>query len=317
LVCLISSLEQALIVPISFSLIFLSLPFAIPPISFPSQYQFHLELMDPSSTPVLPLSYTNLRHSELDLDGDKKVTVQELCIALEVCAEAETMPEVWDHILASNLTAPVQIHIAAGSTPDHVVMSWAQNVTDPQNAEVQWGTESGKYTMQAAASWKTYTVGRSGLTYTSFPLFHATMSGLVPNTRYYYIVGSEQDGFSDEFSFMSFPDPNIPPEQQMTTRMVTYGDQGTAIPMGTTVCKWVEAEHAQNPFGMLLHLGDLSYAGVSHSMGEYEPTWDVWMEQIAPIASVMPYMTSVGNHEDFFVSGSRQDACGVCCRVVR
>jgi hypothetical protein len=43
----------------------------------------------------------------------------------------------------------------------------------------------------------------------------------------------------------------------------------------------------------------LSFAGVS-SIGEYEPTWDVWMEQIAPIASVMPYQVTVGNHEQFF-----------------
>lgn len=255
--------------------------------------------MDPVSYPHLPLAWTNPRHNELDLDGDKQVSVEELCLSLEVCSKEETEPEMFQYILASNLTAPIQIHLAAGSTFDHMYVNWAQNITDTSNAIVKYGTVSGTYTASSPASWKTYTVSLLGFTYTSLPLFNATMTFLEPNTRYFYVVGSEQDGFSNEFSFVTFPDPTIPAVKQITTRMVTYGDQGTAIPMGTTVCKWVEAEHAQSPFGMLLHLGDLAYAGVSHKMGEYEPTWDAWMEQIAPIASVMPYMTSVGNHEDF------------------
>lgn len=292
------------------------------------EYQTHLEEMDPQATPRLPLAYTNLRHNELDLDGDEMITSEELCVAVEVCDPSEVEPSTYDWILSSNLTEPIQIHLAATTVPDHMTINWSQNVSNPADptGEVQWGTVSGKYTQSAQATWQNYTVSRSGLSYTSLPLFNATISGLLPNTAIYYIVGNSVDGFSPEFMFTTLPDPTVPAEKQITTRMVVYGDQGTVIPMGQTVCKWVEAENAQNPFGMLLHVGDLSYAGVSHSMGEYEPTWsvgsakhrtvslsdfspfsvcvccpprlrDAWMQQISPIASVMPYMTSVGNHE--------------------
>jgi hypothetical protein len=227
------------------------------------QYQHHVEAMDPESTPTLPLAYTNQRHGELDLDGDSQVTVEELCIALEVCTKEETEPKRFREILASNLTEPVQIHLAATSTFDEMIVNWAQNITDSGNSEVQYGTTSGAYAMVAPASWKTYTVEQDGLTYTSLPLFNATMTRLQANTRYYYIVGSTTDGFSAEYSFVSLPDPSIPAEQQPTTRMLAYGDQGTTIPMGTTVCKWIEAENAVNPFGMTLHVGDLAYAGQS------------------------------------------------------
>ena len=263
----------------------------------PFQYKHHLQDMD--SNPTIPLSYSNQRHSQLDLNKDEGITAEELCLALEVCSAEDVEPEMFDWILTNNLTAPVQIHLAAGSTPDHMIVSWAQNITDTQNAQVHYGTQPGAYSMSAPASWRSYTVELNGFSYTSMPLFNATITFLTPGTRYYYIVGTDADGYSEENSFVSLPDPSIPPEKAATLRMATYGDQGTVIPMGATVCKWVIAEHEQNPFGLLLHLGDLAYAGVSHKMGEYEPTWDAWMEQIAPIASVMPYQTSVGNHEDF------------------
>lgn len=256
--------------------------------------------MDPESTPSLPLSYTNIRHGELDLDHDKFVSFGELCMGLGVCAEEELEPARLANILASNWTEPIEIHMAATSKYDHMTIDWAQNTTETSSAEVRYGTVSGEYNQTAAASYKTYTVSLSILSYTSLPLFTATMLDLNPLTKYYYIVGNEVDGFSAELSFTSLPNPAWTAVDMPTTRLVTYGDQGVAIPLGATVCKWVEAEHAQNPFGAMLHVGDLAYAGVSHHMGEYEPTWDAWMEQIAPIASAMPYMTSVGNHEDFF-----------------
>jgi len=35
-------------------------------------------------------------------------------------------------------------------------------------------------------------------------------------------------------------------------------------------------------------------------MGRVGATWDVWVQQIQPLASTMPYMVTVGNHEEFF-----------------
>ncbi|CAM9562615.1 unnamed protein product [Choristocarpus tenellus] len=53
---------------------------------------------------------------------------------------------------------------------------------------------------------------------------------------------------------------------------------------------------------MVLHIGDLSY-----SRG-YDPQWDEFMDQISPVASVIPWMVGVGNHERDFYSRSKSSA---------
>jgi len=50
-------------------------------------------------------------------------------------------------------------------------------------------------------------------------------------------------------------------------------------------------EHAKKPIDFVMHSGDLSYAN-----GE-QPIWDQWQNMMQPLASTVPYMASVGNHE--------------------
>jgi len=78
-----------------------------------------------------------------------------------------------------------------------------------------------------------------------------------------------------------------------------YGDMGTVMPLGFEVTKWIEAEHATDPFDLILHVGDLAYAGTG-SDREIEPIWDDWMNQIQPLASLIPYQVTVGNHEHYY-----------------
>jgi len=74
---------------------------------------------------------------------------------------------------------------------------------------------------------------------------------------------------------------------------------GTIVPMGKTVTEHIIADLNRKSADLVLHVGDLAYAGVN-KWGEWEPTWDVWVQQIEPLASTMPYMVTVGNHEEFF-----------------
>ncbi|KAJ1480082.1 hypothetical protein T484DRAFT_1811917, partial [Baffinella frigidus] len=46
-----------------------------------------------------------------------------------------------------------------------------------------------------------------------------------------------------------------------------------------------------NSTDLVLHIGDISYAR------GYASEWDFFMDQISPIASRIPWMTAVGNHE--------------------
>eukprot|EP01088_Endostelium_zonatum_P019381 TRINITY_DN6658_c0_g1_i2.p1 TRINITY_DN6658_c0_g1~~TRINITY_DN6658_c0_g1_i2.p1 ORF type:complete len:303 (-),score=51.76 TRINITY_DN6658_c0_g1_i2:52-960(-) len=79
------------------------------------------------------------------------------------------------------------------------------------------------------------------------------------------------------------------------------GDMGTYIPCGWAVTQQIVEDNKKNPLDMMIHAGDIAYAGVaSGADGEIEDIWDVWGNQIEPIASIVPYMFAVGNHEGYY-----------------
>lgn len=43
-------------------------------------------------------------------------------------------------------------------------------------------------------------------------------------------------------------------------------------------------------------LGDVCYAGTGSEL-ELEEVWDLWGDQMQPLAAYVPYMFAVGNHE--------------------
>jgi len=69
--------------------------------------------------------------------------------------------------------------------------------------------------------------------------------------------------------------------------------------LGFAVAKQLEEDNKKYNFDMIVHAGDIAYAGTS-SGGEIEETWDVWSNLVAPVASVVPYMVAIGNHEDYY-----------------
>jgi len=81
--------------------------------------------------------------------------------------------------------------------------------------------------------------------------------------------------------------------------IATLGDQGTAIPAGFLVTDQMVYDNNKNRFDMILHVGDIAYAGVD-CCDEFEVIWDIWFNQVQPLTSLVPYMTTVGNHESYF-----------------
>jgi hypothetical protein len=59
-----------------------------------------------------------------------------------------------------------------------------------------------------------------------------------------------------------------------------------------------EVDAQQDPASLILHVGDISYAN-----GKPE-IWDSFMDGIQPIASRVPYMVAIGNHEYGYRKGS-------------
>ena len=121
------------------------------------------------------------------------------------------------------------------------------------------------------------------------------LSKLKPSTRYYYQFGAGT-GWSKILSFETPPlignkDP---------FKFITYGDMGLYSPATQKVASLV-AEEAEKGVKFVLHQGDLAYAG------GYAYLWDQWLSMIEPIATRVPYMIGIGNHEQSHLIGGGKD----------
>ncbi|KAL5489146.1 hypothetical protein EMCRGX_G018204 [Ephydatia muelleri] len=134
-------------------------------------------------------------------------------------------------------------------------------------------------------------------------LHQVTMDNLVPGKKYFYVFG-DIFGFSQEYSFTAPPvaSPNS------TVRVVVYGDMGngqvdnslqimTAQQPALNTTNLIYSQIDQTD--LVLHIGDISYAR------GYASVWEEFFDQIQPIATRLPYMVCIGNHErDFPNSGA-------------
>lgn len=125
---------------------------------------------------------------------------------------------------------------------------------------------------------------------------HANVSHLEPGATYYYAVGHQgldpRHGFAAELisSFTTRPRSAGP------FTFTAFGDQGVsydAVLTGNLIA-------AQNP-AFHLHAGDISYAESTGHGGlkdSYDPrVWDSWFNETDNVASHVPWMVAVGNHE--------------------
>ena len=112
---------------------------------------------------------------------------------------------------------PNQVHIAlAGKNNKGLVNTMAISWSTINNTEqhlVKYGIHPGDYTLSSKGYSKQY--------YKTYHHHVVLSPSLAPNTRYYYIVGDEIDGFSEEFTFLS---SNNEPDKPVT--FLVYGDLG-------------------------------------------------------------------------------------------
>ena len=124
------------------------------------------------------------------------------------------------------------------------------------------------------------------------------LPGLKHNTRYFYKFGGIGYRLSEVQNFTS----SLPRGSDKTFKFVVYGDMDvTAVPGAETTAKLVLKEAIKNGLSFVLHIGDLSYAmGLAY-------LWDEWMSLIEPYSSLVPYMVSIGNHEQVTGVGNTKD----------
>ncbi|KAL4422377.1 hypothetical protein ABPG75_008574 [Micractinium tetrahymenae] len=203
-----------------------------------------------------------------------------------------------------------------------ILVSWqtgepllAGNADPPQpydpatvRSAVRWGTESGNLTEQTQQDHRlvyTYVYGpeAGNTTYQSPILHHVLLRDLEPDTEYFYSVGDEANGWSEELSFRTLGDARAYP-----LRIGVIGDLGETANSTQTL----EGLEATEPDIVLL-VGDFTYANdhqsndtsdKGHKSGSnvtestsMQLRWDGWARMMQPLLSRVPLMATGGNHE--------------------
>ncbi|CAN0863526.1 Probable inactive purple acid phosphatase 27 [Linum grandiflorum] len=143
----------------------------------------------------------------------------------------------------------------------------------------------------------------------------AVLTGLDPSTTSSYKYGSDSVGWSDELMLKT-----PPASGSDEVKFLAYADMGKAPldpsvehfiqPGSLAVVKAMTDEVDSGNVDSIFHLGDISYAT------GFLVEWDYFLHLISPLASKVPYMTAIGNHDrDYVDSGSvytTSDSGGEC-----
>ena len=199
--------------------------------------------------------------------------------------------------------AHLHIHLALTGSPSEMRVQW----TTGKNCvpTVHYGSSPNHLPLKATGVSRTYKASdmcgppANMSAYFIDPgyLYDVLLTDLTPNTQYYYQVSGT--GVSSEV--MSFRTPP-PPGSDGPFSFIIYGDMDITRNSEEMVTSALRDVDRGTSF--VLHIGDLSYAtGLAYR-------WDEWMTLIEPLSSCVPYMVSVGNHEQCISTESKNDPSG-------
>ncbi|GMH34491.1 hypothetical protein BSKO_02325 [Bryopsis sp. KO-2023] len=217
-------------------------------------------------------------------------------------------------IKIANVNEPLHGHLAITGKQGEMLIQWTTK--DRGSPRAMWGAESNEYTHSVEGGTVTYSkedlcgAPATEEGWMEPGVFHrALMTDLKPGKTYYYKYGDEEFGFSEEFSFVTPPEAGA----QDSITFIAFGDMGEKEdPYCTGSINTINRLETELDAQLIIHNGDVGY-----SMG-YVSTWDLFMEGIQKVATRIPYMTSVGNHErDWPGTGDRyqglsDDSRGEC-----
>ncbi|CAN4120788.1 unnamed protein product [Withania somnifera] len=216
---------------------------------------------------------------------------------------------------------PEQISVSLSSTYDSVWISWitgeshiGDNIKplDPSKvgSVVQYGKD--KFFLKRKAIGQSLVYNQlypfEGLqNYTSGIIHHVQLTGLKPNTLYYYQCGDPSiPAMSTIYHFRTMP---ISSPKSYPKRIAIVGDLGLTYNTTSTISHLM----GNNP-DLVLLVGDVTYANLYLTNGTgsdcyscsfpntpihetYQPRWDYWGRYMQPLVSKIPIMVVEGNHE--------------------
>jgi Purple acid Phosphatase, N-terminal domain/Calcineurin-like phosphoesterase len=216
---------------------------------------------------------------------------------------AESVP-----IQFGEVNKPMAIHLALTEHVDRMTVQFVTGATGTPVA--QFGTNAKKLTAKAIGTTDTYTSDdmcqapanetAPGKFLAPGYLHTVELMNLQADTVYYYKVGLET-GQGVTWSNTYQVTTALPAGDATAHTFLVYGDQGCPNGGWDEGRAWVTAMAAREPhIRSIHHVGDLSYAnGAAHM-------WDAWFDMIQPLATQVPLMIAVGNHEYDHESGGLQ-----------
>ncbi len=207
---------------------------------------------------------------------------------------------------------------------DGMAVSWStpQMTSKPQ---IKYGTSSDSLDQTAESCVST--------TYPTSSMYanHVVLSGLQPDTTYYYRVNNGKKGKKGKNPTMSFKTCKVAGD--MTPYSIgTVVDLGTMGPLGLSETVGKGAANPLAPgeintiqrlikqldeFEFIAHPGDIAYADywfkeeyqgylngtVADVATKYEAINEAFYDEMTPISSTKAYMMGVGNHENNCING--------------
>ena len=172
-----------------------------------------------------------------------------------------------------------------GDASSSVGFAWS-TYTGTAEAEIRYGLASGSLlqTQKGIVSKVSSTLGS---------VSEVTLTGLQPDTTYYYKVGGASGGWSKEYSFKTGPKPH---KQCGKVNFVVFGDSraeswqgdlGSSAMWGTLLSK---AEKLNPAF--ILNGGDIVHEGSKQKQ------WYNHLVRTSGVSHKIPVMYAIGNHDD-------------------
>ncbi len=196
-------------------------------------------------------------------------------------------------------------HYLQVATPTSIVIRWRTEGTDPAiTSVVNYGTTLGNPDSSANAAPQQTTVLGVGDVNRTVTEHEVALTGLAPNTRYYYDVGDETDVNAGGDATYSFVTPPIVGTDQ-ATRIWVIGDSGTANSDAAAVRDAYKAKVAteSRPTDLWLMLGDNAYNDGKNY--QYEAAvFDMYPE----ILRQAPVWPTRGNHDKSMTLGNGANA---------
>jgi len=206
----------------------------------------------------------------------------EILFAIFLIVQNKQLPLITKEQIDTNF--PEQIHLSLTGKQDQMVVMW-MTPEYTNSSVVKYGiSKDNLYYITNGEKLYNYHFNNPW-GYTS-PMIHvAILPNLNPDTKYYYICGDNEGGYSSQNWFITAPSEPKP------FTFIAIGDNGHTENAVNVINAIVKDYYYIKPYDMVVSVGDLSYAD------GYQPYWDDWGRILEPISKNIPYMTCVGNHE--------------------